>query len=185
MSQVFLPPRRLNGGFATHLRGAPSAMASSSFGTPLRYIFDAADLAEWGKSKAHKDLLNFVASINAAVASKSCKGGAEASKPSPVVSRLVEVLGELDTMVDSTPPTAQPMRYGNKAFRSWHDKLVERAPVDMERLLGGLHPGAAQELLSYFIDSFGNATRIDYGTGHETTFVVLLCGWEDAPILRA
>ena len=30
------------------------------------------------------------------------------------------------------------------------------------------------ELASYFADSFGNATRIDYGTGHETTFVALL-----------
>ncbi len=33
---------------------------------------------------------------------------------------------------------------------------------------------AAAELASYFADSFGNATRIDYGTGHETTFVALL-----------
>ena len=32
----------------------------------------------------------------------------------------------------------------------------------------------ATELASYFADSFGNATRIDYGTGHETTFVALL-----------
>ena len=31
------------------------------------------------------------------------------------------------------------------------------------------------ELAPYFVDSFGNATRIDYGTGHETTFCALLC----------
>lgn len=34
--------------------------------------------------------------------------------------------------------------------------------------------GAAVELLSYWLDSFGNPTRIDYGTGHETTFVAFL-----------
>jgi serine/threonine-protein phosphatase 2A activator len=34
--------------------------------------------------------------------------------------------------------------------------------------------GAAVELLPYLLDSFGNATRIDYGTGHETTFVAFL-----------
>ncbi len=34
--------------------------------------------------------------------------------------------------------------------------------------------GAVSELAPYFVDSFGNATRIDYGTGHETTFVALL-----------
>ena len=33
---------------------------------------------------------------------------------------------------------------------------------------------AATELASYLADSFGNASRIDYGTGHETTFVALL-----------
>ncbi len=35
---------------------------------------------------------------------------------------------------------------------------------------------AAAELAPYFCDAFGNATRIDYGTGHETTFAMwLLC----------
>ena len=33
--------------------------------------------------------------------------------------------------------------------------------------------GAAVELAPYFCDSWGNATRIDYGTGHETTFVAI------------
>eukprot|EP00955_Chlamydomonas_euryale_P046724 353484-Chlamydomonas_euryale.AAC.6 len=32
----------------------------------------------------------------------------------------------------------------------------------------------APQLSPYLADSFGNATRIDYGTGHETTFAALL-----------
>ena len=36
------------------------------------------------------------------------------------------------------------------------------------------HTACASELASYLDDSFGNATRIDYGTGHETTFVALM-----------
>lgn len=36
--------------------------------------------------------------------------------------------------------------------------------------------GAALETFSYLADSFGNATRIDYGTGHEANFMAwLLC----------
>ena len=31
------------------------------------------------------------------------------------------------------------------------------------------------ELDSYLQDAFGNATRIDYGTGHETNFAIFLC----------
>jgi serine/threonine-protein phosphatase 2A activator len=35
--------------------------------------------------------------------------------------------------------------------------------------------GAETELLPYLLDSFGNPTRVDYGTGHETAFAFLLC----------
>jgi serine/threonine-protein phosphatase 2A activator len=33
---------------------------------------------------------------------------------------------------------------------------------------------AAVELVPYVLDSFGNSTRIDYGTGHELTFIFFL-----------
>lgn len=32
------------------------------------------------------------------------------------------------------------------------------------------------ELTTYIVDSFGNPTRIDYGTGHELSFCMFLCG---------
>jgi len=32
------------------------------------------------------------------------------------------------------------------------------------------------ELTAYIVDSFGNPTRIDYGTGHELSFCMFLCG---------
>ena len=35
---------------------------------------------------------------------------------------------------------------------------------------------AAKELSTYFRDGFGNATRIDYGTGHEMAFLFFLNG---------
>ena len=31
------------------------------------------------------------------------------------------------------------------------------------------------ELSGYLEESFGNPTRIDYGTGHETTFIIFIC----------
>lgn len=37
-----------------------------------------------------------------------------------------------------------------------------------------LHP-VLIELLPYFALSFGNETRLDYGTGHEATFAAFLC----------
>ena len=45
----------------------------------------------------------------------------------------------------------------------------------MEELLPAELQEAASELAAYWRDSFGNEVRIDYGTGHETTFVAWMC----------
>ncbi len=34
---------------------------------------------------------------------------------------------------------------------------------------------AAAELKDYYLGSFGNSTRIDYGSGHELAFIAFLC----------
>lgn len=40
------------------------------------------------------------------------------------------------------------------------------------------------ELTAYIVDSFGNPTRIDYGTGHELSFCMFLCGLFKVNILK-
>lgn len=47
-------------------------------------------------------------------------------------------------------------------------------PPDRQGGSGDPNSSPAQELSGYLIDSFGNRTRIDYGTGHETTFAAFL-----------
>ncbi|KAG8229132.1 hypothetical protein J437_LFUL009721 [Ladona fulva] len=34
---------------------------------------------------------------------------------------------------------------------------------------------AVPEMAEYLVESFGNSTRIDYGTGHEMAFAMLIC----------
>jgi hypothetical protein len=143
-----------------------------SFHTPLRHIFDAGDLKAWNQSSTCDELLKFVSTLNSAVANKAISAHVDVSAS---VMMLVSVLGELEKLVDAVPPLTQSMRYGNKAFRDWHGRVVEHASAFMQRVLAGSHAGGERELVTYFVDSFGNATRIDYGTGHETTFVILLC----------
>lgn len=38
---------------------------------------------------------------------------------------MIGVLKTLDKWIDEIPPIQQPMRYGNKAFRTWHKKVKE------------------------------------------------------------
>lgn len=89
---------------------------------------------------------------------------------SDTVKQIESVLNRLCTWVDEIPPIAQPMRFGNKAFRIWHEK------VTAEDVLKDIVPKEyKQEIACYLYDSFGNPTRVDYGTGHETNFVLFLC----------
>ena len=70
-------------------------------------------------------------------------------------------------------------------------RVAEHAPTLMRQLLSGRVADEARaaalgaELATYFADAFGNATRIDYGTGHELSFFAWLLGLEEAGLLEA
>jgi len=83
----------------------------------------------------------------------------------------LSVIERLSLLVDSIPPTEQPTRFGNKAYRDWFDRMDELSVDFMKVVLPEELHEAAGELASYWVMSFGNRTRIDYGTGHETNFV--------------
>lgn len=50
--------------------------------------------------------------------------------------------------------------------------------------MSSIDPQEITELTLYLIDSFGNPTRIDYGTGHEMSFCMFLCGLYKVNILK-
>jgi len=106
-------------------------------------------------------------------------------RPSPAVAALVRALDELERLVDANPPLKREpgqLRYGNPAYRDWHAAMSSSAerlladvlPPAFRRLAPRAAAAALGELAPYWRDSFGNATRIDYGTGHETCFVALI-----------
>ena len=41
------------------------------------------------------------------------------------VENFIKILDTLSGWVNDIPPIDQPQRFGNKAFRQWHDKLKE------------------------------------------------------------
>jgi serine/threonine-protein phosphatase 2A activator len=89
------------------------------------------------------------------------------------------MLETLESWTKEIKAIAQPMRYGNKAFRQWHQRLSAEGLNLCKDILPEGKKEAALELLPYLLDSFGNSTRIDYGTGHETTFMILMCKSRD------
>lgn len=145
---------------------------SASYSIPKKEIFTVQDMPKWEKSEAFTEYMGFVMMINEKVKGKKMTSPLQMSE---TIKKCMEMLNKMDTWIDEIPPIDQPQRFGNKAFRIWFERLKEGAPqLLMEVLPERLHPSIT-ELQVYLVESVGNFTRIDYGTGHEMAFVMLLC----------
>ncbi|GAB1315993.1 Serine/threonine-protein phosphatase 2A activator 1 [Madurella fahalii] len=97
----------------------------------------------------------------------------------PVVLRLRDMLSQVEALIDAAPPEAGPRRFGNVAFRRWFGLLEERVGELLRGCLGDdwrWGEGAIEEVQAYFLGGFGSAQRLDYGTGHELSFLAFLGG---------
>jgi serine/threonine-protein phosphatase 2A activator len=92
----------------------------------------------------------------------------------PPVQKILDAIEMLSRLIREIPPVTHEVRYGNPAYRDWFGRMQDSAPELVYDILGDELGEATVELIPYFIDSFGNRSRIDYGTGHETTFVSFL-----------
>ena len=89
---------------------------------------------------------------------------------------LYEFLEKADKWIDEIPPIEQPMRFGNKSFRTWYEKVKENIETELFDKMPEQYKAGWIELYPYLLDSFGSYEWIDYGTGHEMNFAVfLLC----------
>ncbi|VDK82616.1 unnamed protein product [Litomosoides sigmodontis] len=151
-----------------------SGLGKDTCRRPERHILSVFDLAKWCRSKAYMEYMEMVNELNDAV-----KGVAstEDIPISPKVMDAIDILDELQKWTLEYPPEDMgTQRFGNAAFRKWHQRLTEEADDIIYGLLTAEKKNFVTELLPYFLDSFGNATRIDYGSGHEASFLIfMLC----------
>lgn len=156
----------------------------SSYTQPVKRVVSPADLPLFKSSKAFQHVMNLIIGMTSAVEGKTRSTPRTLSTP---VTKIVSQLKLMKDWIREIPPEQQSQRFGNKAFRRWHAKLVETAPEFLSNLIGGpvrsslelsssapQGPTAVDELLVYWVESFGNPQRIDYGTGHELNFVAWL-----------
>ena len=78
------------------------------------------DLKKFLESSSAKEFLEFILSLGEAVRGVKLTEEVEVSAP---IHRLLDCLSQLSSWVDEIPPLEQTMRYGNVAFRDWHDRL--------------------------------------------------------------
>ncbi|KAL2725202.1 serine/threonine-protein phosphatase 2A activator-like [Vespula squamosa] len=142
------------------------------FVVPSRAIKVPIDMSVWEKSEAYFEYLGFILALNKSIEGKSLDSKCEQS---PVVENILKMLNNLDEWITQIPPTEQPQRFGNKSFRTWHARLQEKGIEELQKALPEELYRAIPEIIQYLYESFGNATRIDYGTGHEMAFLMFLC----------
>ncbi|KAH9385382.1 serine/threonine-protein phosphatase 2A activator [Nematocida major] len=154
------------------------------------------DVAKFRASEAYKKITQYIARLNRKIQGNEIPGDlkrfydlsedrtleslkkhvldSEVSDSSSIITPGNIFLLQIEEIVREVPIEEGDQRYGNKGFVNF----VERVSVEGERLISHAFPGLVPEdvsvLQKYLQESFGNKSRIDYGTGHELNFFCFL-----------
>ncbi|KAF2212293.1 hypothetical protein CERZMDRAFT_112025 [Cercospora zeae-maydis SCOH1-5] len=158
---------------------------------PSKQINDGDDLTFFFASTAYRDLTIWLLQLTRAMFPAKASDGrisaatlsASLSFPAQIVA-LRALLDDLVRLIDLAPPDTGPRRFGNIAFRKWYQLVEEGASSLLQKHLGTFLPALVEagaedatllsELQVYLLGSFGSSQRLDYGTGHELSFLAFL-----------
>ncbi|TRM60602.1 hypothetical protein BD626DRAFT_407295 [Schizophyllum amplum] len=143
-----------------------------SYSVPAKAIVTSEQLEAWKQSKTHERVLAYVTALNESVVGVKLT---DECPRSAGVARVLELLDTIERLAKETPPVDNASsRFGNPAFRTFYDKVAERAHALHAAL--GVPADAVPEVSEYLCESWGNRLRIDYGSGMELNFVCwLMC----------
>ena len=170
------------------------------FTVPLKRINTGQDVSTFLVSRAYHDLMTFVMQLNKAMFPRYFQDSKthqriiqvfEINTPlvtfSETVLQLQGLIRTLGDIIDEVPLDTGPRRFGNMSFRQWHAHVENRGETLLHQFLPSQvlyfnhEPNSAPllELRAYFLGSFGSSQRLDYGTGHELSFLAFLgCIWK-------
>ncbi|GJN90408.1 hypothetical protein Rhopal_003419-T1 [Rhodotorula paludigena] len=144
---------------------------------PRRRIFIEQDLQPWFRSEALEHVQTTILRLTQAVQGRT---NDEACFESEATKLFVGFLNEARGWIAAIPLQTSPQRFGNKAFRDWLAKVENAEPALQRSLLNtvSLAPKTSAALLPelafHLLSSFGSPARLDYGTGHELSFLAYL-----------
>lgn len=168
--------------------------AGHTFMEPTKKIHDHEDVSTFLTSKAYTDIITFLLQLNRSMFPSKQPDGTVQTWPlnsdtvqfSAPVRNLQQLLSKLESIIQEVPPDTGPRRFGNVSFRKWYNIVESRASglldecllPDVLRQRSSDSSGytAKEELMAYFLGSWGSPQRLDYGTGHELSFLAFLAG---------
>ncbi|OBT86952.1 hypothetical protein VE02_04405 [Pseudogymnoascus sp. 03VT05] len=169
-----------------------------TFIKPVKRINEGHDVPHFLASRAYSDIGTFVMQLDTAMCPrkvevdgktqiKTWELGSSDFAFSGLVEEIQQMLKTIEAIIDEAPPDTGPRRFGNISFRSWYELLESRVDTILRRhvpveILDAGSPGeptAEDELTSYLLGGFGSSQRLDFGTGHELSFLAFLgCLWK-------
>lgn len=168
--------------------------ARYSFTQPTKKIHESQDVSAFLTSKAYTDIMTWVLQLNRSMfplkmpddTVQAWTINSDAIQYSAPVRQLQRLLLKLEDIIQEVPPDTGPRRFGNISFRRWCEVVESRASdllkecLPVELLQQGSSEGggatAETELKAYLMGSWGSGQRLDYGTGHELSFLAFLGG---------
>jgi len=144
-----------------------------SFETPRKVILTQDQLKLFEESKTYDTIVTYVEQLNESVVGVKLSDEVELS---PSVKSLLDIIQTVESYVKDIPPVDnKASRFGNPAFRTFYDRVSESA-TKLHSTIPNLPADATHEVSAYFCESWGNRTRIDYGSGMELNFLCwILC----------
>lgn len=160
---------------------------------PSKKIHESQDVSTFLTSRAYTDIMTWILQLNRSMfplkladdTIQTWTLNSDAIQYSAPVRQLQRLLSKLEDIIQEVPPDTGPRRFGNISFRRWSEVVESRAsdllneclPADLlDKGLSGEGTTAETELKSYFLGSWGSGQRLDYGTGHELSFLAFLGG---------
>jgi serine/threonine-protein phosphatase 2A activator len=169
-----------------------------TFIKPVKRIHEGHDVPKFLTSCAYVDIGKFVMLLNISMCPRKIRDNGtenietwQMANPEIFESESIQnfraLLEKIGAITAEVPPDTGPRRFGNISFRKWHEILESRVtgllkeylPADVLNFRSTGEATASDELIAYLLGSFGSPQRLDYGTGHELSFLAFLgCIWK-------
>jgi serine/threonine-protein phosphatase 2A activator len=147
-----------------------------TFVEPVRRILTTEDLEKWKDSATHSEIVQFVEELAQSVIGKTNDVECEISESTQGLLDILDIV--LKIIVEHPVSDKGSSRFGKLEFRDVYDEITDTSRAFMREHIKALvqDEDPTVELAVYFNESWGNRTRIDYGSGHELNFLAfLLC----------
>ncbi|KAA1107642.1 Serine/threonine-protein phosphatase 2A activator 1 [Puccinia graminis f. sp. tritici] len=167
----------------TVIESGQEGQATVDDGIPLKRIQGPADVEAFFNSIALDRLLQVLLNISNRITrfgilenDRQVSYLKTSLEQSPTVRAVVGIFERLDQWITEIPLDPTPQRFGNKAFKIWGHRLESEAQNlhSQAGVITEYHKPIETELLHHFKTSFGSFGRLDYGTGHELSFLAYL-----------